>query len=362
MLSLMNLRIPLGTAALLGSILGLAAVCGDGSTETPPSSGEWADAFASSTFAASFASSETEDGVTSDYVLKLYKDGDDRFRSDFETTLSADGEDAGDDGTSLVILIQSPAVNAVCVGEVGLLAIFGFSHAHTCFIPDDFSGAEAFSAEAMLKQFSLEGVDRSDYSEDTIDGREARCYESQPVDDAEGEYAEVCFSREGWLLRIGGSGAMSGAPGSADAEDLKGVVDNSVFDAPYPFFEEAPSLEIRNESDVPIRVDNRAHDGSWADAGIEIDPGSTGTLQSREREGTASIGFGTFESPGWSHACDWDDAKSNEPFIVGNDTSNCQNPRRLYGGTPTPMPVDLTPGDGITSHIEFGTFPTPTAP
>lgn len=383
------------------------AACGDGSerarrsggdTADPASvsdasgaaSGEFIDAFASSTFSARYEFDGMSDGfIQGEGFMAIAKRGLTHFRFDIDVTVdNAEPDDASAPGepNSLRMsftMIVTPEIEAMCWEQFPLLFLFGTGRENTCVEADEDS--DEFAPATILED--LDDLDTANYTETTIDGRDARCYKSErdeeddevpPSDDAgsdgvdedyidddfdvdvDGPAAndEVCVSREGWVVRIVAPGD-GGDVFSADAQDLTMDVPDQVFELPYPLFV-PPSLEIRNESSVGIFVNGQSGKAGDVNNGtVNIEPGETGTLQAGFGD-PAHISFGTYASPYWSWTCDWDDAKSNEPFVVGDDTSNCDEPTQVNGrdSEPNRGDFDAPPngdgaGEGLSDVIEL---------
>jgi hypothetical protein len=363
--------------AALAALLVLAlvfAACGDGTERTrsggagdaraaAAGGGEFIDAFESSTFSARFEYDGVADELfAGEGFVAIAKRGLTHFRFDVDfSSPEPDFEPEPGEPDSLRMqfsMIITPDVEAMCWDEFSLLFLFGGGREKTCVVPDEDS--EEFSPDTILED--LEDLDRANYTETTIDGREARCYKATLDDadddtptpdndlndefdddffdddtdfdvDVDGPSAndELCLSREGWILRIVAP-TDDGSSQVADAQDLSSDVPDSAFELPYPLFE-PETLEVRNDSDVEIyvRAASGESDGIILSGGanVDIEPGETATIDAGLSGDPTHVKFGTYESPQWSWRCDWDDAKSNEPFVIGDDTSNCDDPERV---------------------------------
>ncbi|HEY8173082.1 MAG TPA: hypothetical protein VIH21_08330, partial [Dehalococcoidia bacterium] len=363
----MKSRIAVATLALALFALGSAAICGDGSKSGSPASdqkkgsGEWIDAFSDSTFSARYAftsTGTTGDGFAGSGEMVLYKKGADHVRADVTFNFGDAMPFTGaDDATTEMTIIETPDVNAICFGKPGIFAAFGVGRANTCLAPDDFGQSDGYGS--VFENLSFDDIDRDEYTETNVKGRNARCYAQPPsptptpaptfessfdpsdpdsdplIDTIEltdrGPFGDsACFSREGFLVRITGDDSS----GSADAEDLADTVDDNLFDAPYPFFD-PPSLEVRNDSDVDVFVNAYASasgtifdafsgEGDFPLANENIDAHSSTVLKGNLFGDPLRVEFGTYELPQWAWSCTWDDAKAQEPLVIENDSSNCR--------------------------------------
>ena len=360
----MNPRVASLATLPLAAALGFAAICGDGSS---PRSGapdaantpvdEWIDAFPGSTFSGRYAFSGGEDGFEGEGTVTIHKKGADHIRIDMHFTLTGEGAaDAAEFATTDISVIQTPGESALCVDQPGIFGIFGLAKEKSCIHPDDLGDDSGFDDDPF-KALSPDNVDRDEYTEDTIAGHAARCYEAPPeatrvpeATPASGDYNSIergtelaqrperaCFSREGWLLRITDSEITSGADTVADVEDLTGDVPDSTFDLPYPIFK-PESLDIRNNSDVTVFVQAHSSDdlsGIISDS-VEVKPHDSGTLKAGVTDDPKVVAYGTYDVPQWQWTCSWDDAKAHEPLVIGDDTSNCPDAKRVDGWSPYP--------------------------
>jgi uncharacterized protein YeaO (DUF488 family) len=119
-------------------------------------------------------------------------------------------------------------------------------------------------------------------------------------------------------------------------------------------------LEVRNESTVNVYVNAWAGGAGAYSFGIGelmLAPGETGTLDVDTSWHPTEFGIN------WSWGCAWRDAKSNEPFRIAEDTSNCDDPDRIKqptssdSGIPTYEPAG--PWDDGILPLDYPT-PRPT--
>ncbi|HEY8173616.1 MAG TPA: hypothetical protein VIH21_11070, partial [Dehalococcoidia bacterium] len=75
-------------------------------------------------------------------------------------------------------------------------------------------------------------------------------------------------------------------------------------------------------------------EGDFPLANETIDAHSTATLKGGLAGDPLRVEFGTYELPQWAWTCTWDNAKTHEPLVIENDSSNCPNAQRVPGFDP----------------------------
>lgn len=299
-----------------------------------------------------------EDGLAVSGTVTQVQRGTEMVRVDLEVSTASPETGAAN---YAMTIIRTPNVVALCAGEAGPFSLLLGSD-HSCVakdpntiedpLPDLVSGFGGL----MLPESGVRIV-ALDVERRTIAGRETRCHRLK-VETDEG-WQVMCFSTEGILLYVRSEASADEQPGASSSEmeavEVSETVDDRDFELPYPPVQ-PETLEVRNETDVPVFVDGHADNSDMTNGHIDLDPGASGVLRAGLFGEPAGIYLGTYEIPQWHWTCTWADAKANEPLVIRDQSANCRDTSPDHQPRPTPFVAPSSPGPGLAP---FGVAITP---
>ena len=155
--------------------------------------------------------------------MRLFKDGQDRFR--FDITATQDGQEMS------VVFIQNGDTSAFCLKDAGELGpLLGVDAGKgVCFESDpNDPNNPVGSLSTTFEEIENADVTVLETSKREVAGRDAACYRAR--ENSTEEISTICFSDDGAMLYVQTEGEDAN---TIEATEVKSSVDGSSFELPY---------------------------------------------------------------------------------------------------------------------------------